>query len=708
MSSFGGTVLDNGQSDPGLQLAPLENEGPDFGALKQAFEQCVADNQPYREQCRQNYETRYALWDGQTSDGKKHSRPNNGVNTEPVPWDGASDLRVFLTDEAINSKVAMLCTALRKANIVANPVEGNDIKRAKLVASFMKWLVRTQIPEFDREAELLANYINEKGVAVTGQFWEVCQEKTLASVNLEQLQQQFPQLNIQELVYAEEAEDGVIAIFEEVYGCTKRKARKMLAELRRTGATTVPVVGREKSYPVVRAFNLDEDIFIPPFATDLEAAPGIYRVQYFTPEQLRAFANTDGWNAAWVEAAIQKLRGQLITIAGNEYNQPIARSLVYNQQRFSDLIGVVYAYQRLSDEDGVPGIYLTIFSPQLGPDEGHDGYAKHGLLGYAHGKYPFVLHRREFLSRRLHDSRGIPEPGKPAQDMIKAHRDSRIDAASMAILPPMGYPIGRPPGRWGAGAKVPERRPNEYHYLDRPTYDPSTEKSEQVLLDSFNRYFGFISRDTDPTFANLKNQLEVEKFLSCWGRALWQLFKLYQQFGSDEVYFRVIGVKQEDALVFSKGDPREDFDFILSFSVDNMNPEVMFQKLEQIAKIVATADRDGIVNYSEWLQIMVEAIDPTIADRIIDPKNVGTQRIVSDLQDTLAKVYAGQEQDIKLGTPPQLGLQVIQAYIQGDPVVQQRMMDKNDPFGARVEKLAKQLQFQATQQNNARIGRLGA
>jgi hypothetical protein len=74
----------------------------------------------------------------------------------------------------------------------------------------------------------------------------------------------------------------------------------------------------------------------------------------------------------------------------------------------------------------------------------------------------------------------------------------------------------------------------------------------------------------------------------------------------------------------------------------------------------------------------------------------------------LAKVYAGQDQDIKVGTPPELGLQVIQGYVQGDPVVQQRMQNPNDPFGKRIEKLTKQLQFQVQQRENAKIGRLGA
>lgn len=712
MSTFGGTQVINGQSDPTLQLAPTEAQGPDFGALKKSFEECVSDLQPYIDQCRQNYETRYALWNGQSSDGKKHSRPGNGTTIDPMPWDGASDLRVFLTDEAINSKVAMLCTSFRRASIVANPVEGNDIKRAKTVANFMRWLVQTQMPEIQRECELLANYLQEKGVAITGQFWESCQEKTLLTVTLDDLQKSAPNLNIQQLIFAQEAEDAILGHFEEVFGCSAGKARKMLNDLRGPdGSTTVPVAGKERSYPVVRAFNLDEDVFIPHFTTDLETAPAIYRVQYFTAEKLRSFVLTDDWDESWVEDAIERCRGRLITIAQNEYNQPIARSFVYQQQRFTDLIGVVYAYRRLSDEDGMPGIYLTIFNPELPPDGsegGHDGYAKHGLLGYAHGKYPFTLHRREYLSRKLHDSRGLPEPGKPAQDNIKAHRDSRVDAASIAMVPPMGYPIGRPPGRWGAGARVPERRPNEYHFLDRPKADPITEQSETILLESFYRYNGFVSRDSDPTFANLKNQQEVDKFLYSWGLAMRQVFKLYQQFGNEEVYFRVIGLKQEDAQLFAKGDPSEDFDFFLTYQVESMNPDVMFQKLEQIAKIVATADRDGVVNYSEWLQVMIEAVDPTIADRIIDPKNVGAQRVVGDMQDMLAKVYAGQDQDIKMGTPPDLGLQVLQGYVQGDPVVQARMQNKQDPFGQRIQKIAKQLQFQKTQQNNARIGKLGA
>ena len=76
----------------------------------------------------------------------------------------------------------------------------------------------------------------------------------------------------------------------------------MLKELRKSGETSVPMDGPERSYPVLRAFNLDENLFIPSFSLDLERVPGIYRVEYFTAEQ-------PTWNSAAVVLAANALGG---------------------------------------------------------------------------------------------------------------------------------------------------------------------------------------------------------------------------------------------------------------------------------------------------------------------------------------------------------------------------------------------------------------
>jgi hypothetical protein len=196
-------------NDPSLQLAPSGDNAPDFNLICKAFEDCVADNQPYVDQCRVNYQTRYAIWNGQSADGKKHSR--EGSKTSPTPWDGASDLRVFLVDNIINKKVAMECMAFQRANLSAVPVGTNDMERSNLVTNFMRWLIQTQIPEVHREVEIAANYMNEKGLAVMGQFWEKRREKVLVNVRLEDLQLQFPQIDIVALIEDKAAEARISA-----------------------------------------------------------------------------------------------------------------------------------------------------------------------------------------------------------------------------------------------------------------------------------------------------------------------------------------------------------------------------------------------------------------------------------------------------------------------------------------------------------------
>jgi len=691
-------------NDPGLQLAPSDDDGPDFNQLKKAFEDCVRDNQPYIDQCRLNYETRFAIWNGQSSDGKKHTR--EGSKVSPTPWDGASDLRVFLVDNIINKKVAMVATAFRRANLSAVPVESGDLVRSQMVSNFMRWLIQTQIPEVDRELELASNYFFEKGISVTGQFWEKRREKVQVNISIEALQTQFPNVNVTALIADDAASDDIKALFEEQFGVTRAKAGKILRELRKHGQATVPMEGPERSYPVIRAFNLDENLFIPSFSTDLENVSGIYRLEYFTPEQLRRMVKDDGWDEEWVEKAIETQRGRILTVSPSEFQQGLSRSFVYTQQRFTDKIGIVYAYQRLSDEDGCPGVYCTVFNPFLPPDSEQPGYAKFGLLGYAHGQYPFVLFRREYLTRRLHDSRGLPEPGKPWQDQIKAHKDSRIDAASLGILPPLCHPQGRPPGRWGPGALISERRAGEYHYADRVIPDMNTDESERLLEAGFKEYNGFASEEGDQSKDPIFNQWEIDKFLSCLSKAFRQVWKLYKQYGNDQVMFRVMGVKSADPTVFQKGDINEEYDFYLAWDVQSPDFEKMAQKWQAIIQGAQTLDREGVINWGELCQAFVASIDPNIAERIIQPVSTGQQKIVEDELQDLTQIFAGIPKNIKIGTPPQLGLQIMQQYMQ-QPDVQQRF-GSDEAFKERIEARAKQYQQQIQQQKNAVTGRLGA
>ncbi len=706
-----------GESDPSLQLAPPDGQ-VDISVLIKAFQDTARDCAAYNSQCRMNFQTRFAIWSGQSADNKKHSR--EGDDTEPTPWEGASDMRVYEVDHAINFKVALYSMARRKANLIAIPVNSGKIERAKVVSNFMRWLINTQVPQVDREDELLAQYLKEKGIAVMGQFWEKKQEKVLDVIRMQDIQgiidseakkrgedpRRLPRA--QEILSHEDTQESFENGLMQFYEVGRRKAKQMMAELKSTGETSIAINGREVSRPVLRAFNLDEDIFIPPYATDLETAPYIFRVQYYTPEQLRAFIVTDNWDENWVEEAIKTCKGRMMTIVPDNGTTPISRNFIFRYQRFNELVGVVYGYRRLSDVDNVPGIYLTIFNPDLAPGADQDGYAKHGLLPYRHGQYPFVLYRAEYLSRRIHDSRGIPEVGKQFQDNIKAHRDARMDAASIGIIPPVGFPQGRPPGAWGPGARLPERRAGEYHFIDRPSMggDANTEKSEEIMMAGFREYNGINTGEEDNQVAAILNQFETDKYLSGWSASLWQCWKLYQQYGEDEVFFRIAGLKQQDPAVMQKGDPSEDFDFILTYDAINFDPDARAAKMERINNLCQTADKDGVVNWSALLQIELEAEDPYIAEAIIEPKPQATQQIISKVQDDLTQISAGIQKNFTPGTPPQLALQVIQAWVQQQDVAQR--MQSDPAFEARAQNYIKMVTFAQQQQTNAITGKLGA
>jgi hypothetical protein len=529
------------------------------------------------------------------------------------------------------------------------------------------------------------------------------------TLRLEDFQRQAPNIDVAAALADPAMADQFVAMIENQFGVSPKKAKSVLSDLTTNGEANVPMDGKKKNRPIIRSFNLDRDLFIPTWATDIEHSPYIFRVEYYTAEQLRGFINTDGWDASWVEKAIKTCRGQFISPMPDATQQPISRSFVYIDRKImvTDMIGVVYAYQRLSNpDDNITGIYLTIFHPRLPADSDQPGYAKFGLLGYAHGEYPFVLHRAEYLSRRIHDSRGLPEPGKPWQDQLKVHRDSRIDAASISIIPPLMYPIGRPPSRWGPGSRIPERKLNEYHYADKPAPDGNTDDSEMKLVETWREYAGIRSGDGDPTMTNAKNQYEIEKYLSGWARAYKQVWKLFQQFGDEKTFFRVIGVQKAQPQVFMKGDPSEDYDIYLNYDVLSGDSEHQKEKFIAIAQLAQTLDRNGQFDYGSFLQLALSSIDPVLGEQVMLPKDTASQKNVDDMHALLGQTFSGVQRDLPIGMPPQLALQTIQTYLQS-PDVAQRFANKQDPFQERMTRLIKQAQFQMQQQQNAVIGKIG-
>ncbi len=185
---------------------------------------------------------------------------------------------------------------------------------------------------------------------------------------------------------AEAIQDGSMdeelsAAISEQFGVSKTKSRSMLKELRKDGETTVPVVRRVINRPRIKALAPDEDIFWPNYTIDPQEAPYVFHVLNMTPEQIRSKIASEGWDEEFVDKAIENA-----TIGENDVytnNLSLEDEILRDDD---ETIRIVYCYQRLLDEDNIPGIYCTVFCNEV-----PDLYAKHTLMDYAHGGYPFVV-----------------------------------------------------------------------------------------------------------------------------------------------------------------------------------------------------------------------------------------------------------------------------------------------------------------------------
>ena len=101
---------------------------------------------------------------------------------------------------------------------------------------------------------------------------------------------------------------------------------------------------------------------------------------------------------------------------------------------------------------------------------------------------------------------------------------------------------------------------------------------------------------------------------------------------------------------------------------------------------------------------MAAAIDPIMADAILQPAEQASQQVVKLVTDDLSKIFAGIEMPAR-PNGAQVALQVIQQYV-AQPDVAQRV-EQDEAFRGRLEKYAQQYQFALTQMQNAQIGRVG-
>jgi hypothetical protein len=654
---------------------------PDVRSLSYAYESALIDLDEYFQSCLRSYDERRNIWEGKSDDLRKH-----GANA--FPWEGASDQEVNVIGERIDTYVALFDQALQRSHIKAFPTSMASMPRAAMVSGFLKWMRSSYIPNFRDHMELGANYLLEKGLMISYVGWQRESRTYLQTMTLDEVAQAAPEMV--DLLMDENATEMALGLILAAFpALSEKRAKKALKDLRSKGEAQIPVPRVTVDRPVVHSCAPDGEVIFPPYVSDPQRSPYIFWRTFLTAQELEKKVTNEGWDEEWVDNAIDKLRGKDSMYLDGEKVKNVTRLPITDD---NDLVMVVYGYQRLIDEeDGSEGIYCTVFHPNA------EGYAKHELLN-GYDDYPFVVTRLSNNQKRMYEVQTFGDILRGAQLQIKTERDSRVDRASLATLPPLMHPAGKPPSDWGPGRRIPYRRLGEIAWGPTPPMDSGSVEVEASMIGQADRSVGL---DLANPLSAMRQQYFVSKFLDHVRDVLGLAWKLYQRMGPDEVFFQVTG--NPNPQVMTKGSADENFSIVVNFDSQSNDPETAETQLKNMVSLVQL-DRNGIMDVNKLLEFTASSINPIFADYVLQPAEEAQQKVMKNVTDDLAKIFAG----IEVPAQPngaQIAMQLVQAYVQQPDVAQRAQSD--EAFATRLQKYAEQYQFQLQQAQNAEIGRIG-
>jgi hypothetical protein len=655
---------------------------------------------------------RKAEWDGQSSDGRKH---REALGREAFPWEGASDTRVRTVDEIVNEQAMLMLQAFTRARIQAAGMETSDAGWGMRMTTLLKYVLWTRMRgQMRRELALAAQWRQWFGASMTAVMWDQQLRRMEQEVTVEGLAVLL--LTPEEAQNPEAAMAGVEAArmlvldpsreeqaLEVIMGLSpivdRRRAKRGLEELRNTGRTMVDVPEVFAAEPRLMALLPMVDVFFPAATDDIQRAPWVAIREEISETDLRDRVNTYGYDEDFVEKAIEQ-KGARYDAAKSTWWASWRNE---NAWRERDLVEIFHVYRK-EFRDGIPEVRCEVVSSAV-----PDVVGKDEPLPYAHGEYPVISHVREFLTRRLIDSRGVAELAQTWQNELKVQRDARTDRTAVTVLPPLIVPARRGATRLriGPGVQIPAAGRNEqYEWMRTPPYDAGSIEIERATERSIARYFGRIDEAVPPQLTMLHQGDLVDGWLLEMRQVCTQVLQLCQQYMSEEQVTRITG-RLDRGWQNSRAEIQGQFDLSVEADPRDLNLEMQKEKWGFV-EIVMKYDRGGRVDYGKLIEWALAGIDPNMADAVLIPMEAANAKQVTEEQDVLAKMMAGIEPPMEPGPGMNYGLrmQVLQDTIGRNPEMQRRIAGQPDT-AALVENRMKFLSFQVQQQENAQIGRVG-
>jgi hypothetical protein len=677
----------------------------------------VEGAQLYIEQQRRNYDTRNALWEGQSDDQRMWDE-NVGTDNS-FPFDGASDARVFYADGLIAERVRIVMAAFRRMHLQAVPLRGAGSDAAQNVTTLLTWLLRTQgLGATNRQVALLVNWVETFGYAVLAVGWREDIRVTMQPLNLDKMraaaeavaeQDGGQALAIVGVLVDPARDEQALALLRTLSPLlTKRGAGKVLRDLRKTGAAEVPQKETVGSLHWIEALRPYVDVFFPS-RSDLQSEPPrwIARRQWLNEAEFRNLAAQHEWDEDWVEKVCQEGKGQTFDQT-SRYNLMVRGGLDVERSWWMDskeqehLIEIIWHYRRGVHEDyQLPAMYLSVYCPAITDSYGYHGPAEDE-------QYPFFGFTREAMDKPTVESRGVAELADGWQRQLKTQRDAFINRAQQNSLPPLLISANAMMARTrldtSPGSQHTVANKAEVRYLPLPnTASDAAVVTDQTEREA-DRYMGRISEHVPPTAQALATEDLVGGFLTQFVEPVKRILQLAQVYLPPTTIVRITG-DQTQAIEMSKEDIRGMFEIQLTFDPDDLNTELSLKKLE-VWKELLSLDTLGVVDRAELLRTFAKMLNRDMADRLVGTAQQASEKQVQMAKDAWTNIVSGVEPPMLAeGQNYNLQLQTMMGLLQ-NPMNMKRLQALPDA-AALFQRYIKHLQFGASQQQNAETGLKG-
>jgi len=733
---------------------PILNYGPDpdVPALQQEYQFAWTQDPNTYSRLVGAENVRFNRWYGQHPDGTRHADLQSPDDLPVRPWDRSSDCRVRLADKQVNWIVDMQVAAFWNARVQTSPVSASKLTatEAAEMRSMLSWIIHGALRErLIDEVELASQVANTLGWVVLHPTWQREQAQRLQKLTMEQIGEMARNAMVEGRGASVEGQAGTLAellaslpglimnpdavdeaaaaLMQLVPTLKTPRARQVVRELREEGAASFPVPEIAINAPRLEVLIPGQDFFTPAETTEIQKQRCCFRRAFFNEAQLEAKVANEGWDPDFVAAVKHTAGLQSEAFVSEEANTDLNRRL----------IEIIYGYARQVDEDGVPGIWLTIFSPHVFPQNhtpftdaqtsklgargtrpsseqrlvgsqtsNGNAYALHELVDYAHGEYPFVPYRCEVTGRHPGDSRGVPEIVSTDQQDIKRHRDGLTNRAQIEVLPPLtkrGARASKLPPEIGPGGVINMGTTNEWQWFMPPLGNPqlSVELIERLEKDT-DDYFGRIRPDLHPTPSQLRQQRLVNRWLLCNGQAFWQLTVLAYQFLSPEELTDLLGAPPTltaERLARHR--------IVLWFDVRTLDNDYVMKLLEAINQFVLPADAAGVIDRAKLVQFAMAYLSPTLAEEVTMDQQAAAQSVFLKVRQDIQGMALGDEAIyVENDAAAPMKLQFAQQVLANNPNYQQ-LGQTNARFQLLLQKYMANLTQSAVQQQNKIVGRLG-